>query len=252
MRIVLIVCALSLAFLSCSSGNDSGEKPTNGEDQFPAILVFSKTEGYRHASIPDGIAALRELADKHHFRVSAVEDANYFSEDSLQAFQAVVFLNTTEDVLNESQQEALKQFVQQGNGFMGIHSAADTEYEWPWYGKMIGAYFDGHPAIQEAKLEVIVPTHPSTAHLPDIWIRTDEWYNYRDIQSTIKPLINLDESSYEGGTNGDYHPIAWTHEFEGARIFYTGGGHTAGSYSEPLFLQHLSGGLAYVLGRTEQ
>ena len=253
--VLLFIFSLTLALAGCSPGNSDERRPSvinQSKEEEGHILIFSKTEGYRHASIPDGIATMSELAGEMNMGVTATEDAGYFTGDSLERFQAVVFLNTTGDVLNESQQQALVHFIEQGKGFMGIHSATDTEYGWPWYGQMIGAYFDGHPQIQQADLEVLVPTHPATSHLPDIWTRTDEWYNFRDIQGSIKPLINIDESSYQGGTNGTYHPIAWTHDFEGARIFYTAGGHTAGSYSEPLFVDHLSGGLAYVLGREEE
>ena len=130
---------------------------------------------------------------------------------------------------------------------MGVHAAADTEYGWPWYGQMIGARFASHPAVQEATLNVLTFHHPSTKPLHGQWIRTDEWYNFRNIQPWIIPLINLDESTYDGGTNGETHPIAWYHEFEGGRIFYTAGGHTKESYSEPLFIDHLRGGLEYVL-----
>ena len=135
---------------------------------------------------------------------------------------------------------------------MGIHAASDTEYDWPWYGRMVGAYFDSHPNnpnVRMATLEVVNPNHPATSHLNNSWERSDEWYNFRDINPDIEVLINLDEDSYEGGTNGEFHPIAWFHEYEGGRVFYTGGGHTSSSFDEADFQQHLLGGIEYCLNR---
>lgn len=126
-------------------------------------------------------------------------------------------------MLNEQQQQALKNFIQNGGGFMGIHSATDTEYEWLWYGQINGAYFKSHPSIQQADLFVLRNDHPSIEFLPGVWVRTDEWYNFRYIQNHIIPLINIDELSYEGGENGEIHPLAWYHEFEDRRVFYTAG-----------------------------
>lgn len=215
----------------------------------PNLLVFTKTDGYRHASIPDGVKALREIGMENGFSIDHTEDATRFSAENLQQYDAVVFLNTTEDILNEEQQNAFKQYFRSGGGFAGIHAASDTEYEWPWYGRLVGAYFKSHPRIQEATVRVLNRDHPSTRHLPAKWVRTDEWYNFRDIQPHINVLANLDESTYEGGENGNNHPIAWYHEFEGGRVFYTAGGHTSESYSEPMFRQHLLGGIEYVLGK---
>ena len=135
---------------------------------------------------------------------------------------------------------------------MGIHAASDTEYGWPWYGKLVGAYFTSHPNdpnVREAKMNVVNREHPSTVHLKDTWVRNDEWYNYENINPDMNVLIYLDETSYEGGTNGDNHPIAWYQEFDGGRVFYTGGGHTNESYDEPDFQKHLVGGINYCLGR---
>lgn len=132
---------------------------------------------------------------------------------------------------------------------MGIHAAADTEFDWPWYGRLVGGYFVDHPEIQQAKIRLVDGDHPATAHLPELWTRTDEWYNYKDFNPNVHVLLNLEESSYKGGSNGENHPIAWYHEFEGGRAFYTGLGHTEESYDEPAFRQHLLGGLQWCLRR---
>jgi type 1 glutamine amidotransferase len=239
----LITVGLFLTAFSCAS--KSSTIPDKEQSQ---ILVFSKTEGFRHDAIPEGINAIKNLGEQEGFSVTATEDAAYFAEDSLQNYRAIIFLNTTGNVLNDEQQEALRAFLTKGGGFMGVHAATDTEYEWPWYGRMIGAYFNSHPKIQEAELQVLDKTHPSTTFLPDSWTRTDEWYNFRDIQDHINPLIMLDETSYKGGENGENHPMAWYHEFEGGRVFYTGGGHTKRSYSDSLFIKHLMGGIEYASG----
>lgn len=212
------------------------------------LLLFSKTDGYRHSSIPDGIRAIKELGNKHGLLLHETEDADFFNNNTLALYDAVIFLNTSEDVLNNSQQEALKRYIQRGGGFVGIHAAADTEYDWPWYGQMVGAYFKSHPKIQQATVQVINKNHPSTRHLPESWVRTDEWYNYKNIQPDINVLARLDEDTYRGGENGEIHPIAWYKEFQGGRVFYTGGGHTSESYSERLFRQHLLGGIQYAAG----
>lgn len=213
----------------------------------PSVLIFTKTEGFRHSSIPRGVAALQSLANDRPFRTHHTEDADNFHPDSLENFDGVIFLNTTGNILDAQQQQALMKFIQQGGGFMGIHAAADTEYNWAWYGRMIGAYFDGHPPVQEATLQVRDKSHPATSFLPSRWVRTDEWYNFKNIRPGIRVLITIDESTYRGGTNGQNHPVAWYREFEGGRMFYTALGHTADSYADSLFRKHLWGGLKYIL-----
>lgn len=240
---------LFLVFILTMCNGDSLSPAADTGKPVLRLLVFSKTNGYRHESIPAGVAAIQKLGQEHEVQVTATEDAAYFVADSLVKFKAVVFLSTTQNVLNPMQQTAFEKYIQGGGGFVGIHAAADTEYDWPWYNKLVGAYFESHPQVQQASIKVLDKNHPSTAHLPEKWERTDEWYNFRDINPEIKVLANLDEESYTGGKNGDQHPIAWYHEFDGGRAFYTGLGHTTQSYSEPLFLQHLWGGIIYAMGK---
>lgn len=214
----------------------------------PRILVFSKTAGYRHASIKEGKLALMKLGRENGFQVDTTENENYFNEDSLKKYSAIVFLSTTGNVLNSPQQINFERYIQAGGGYIGIHAAADTEYDWPWYGKLAGAYFMSHPKIQEANLNIRNKNHISTKHLPENWVRKDEWYNYKEINRDVQVLINIDEKSYQGGENGENHPIAWFHEFDGGRAFYTGLGHTNESYSEENFLKHILGGIKYAIG----
>lgn len=213
-----------------------------------SILVFSKTAGYRHASIADGKSALLKLSHDNNFSVDTTEDATWFTDKKLKKYSAVIFLSTTGDVLNNEQQKAFERFIQSGKGFVGVHAATDTEYDWPWYAKLVGANFESHPKQQKARLNVIDKTHLSTSHLPDIWERTDEWYNFKNINPAIKVIITIDESSYEGGKNGLSHPMAWYLEYDGGKSFYTELGHTPESYSDTFFLKHLLGGIKYVTG----
>lgn len=214
-----------------------------------SILVFSKTEGYVHKSIGAGESALEFLGDRNKFNVITTKNAAEFTSEKLKKYKTVVFLNTTGDVLNAEQQKAFEEYIQNGGGYVGIHAAADTEYDWPWYGKLVGAYFDSHPQQQTAHIRIKDSTHLSTKHLSAIWERFDEWYNYKQISPKIQVVAELVESSYEGGTNGDFHPIAWYQEYDGGRIFYTGLGHTNEAYTDEKFLDHLLGGIEYVLGR---
>lgn len=216
------------------------------------ILVYTKTLGYRHKSIEKGVKTLKELGKKNNFQITQTEDSLQFNLKNLEKYQLVIFLSTTMDVLGAEQEKAFTEYIRGGGSFMGIHAATDTEYEWPWYGKLVGAYFESHPNdpnVREASMNVVDKNHSSTKHLDDTWTRSDEWYNYKNINPDLKVLIFLDESTYEGGTNDDFHPIAWYHEFEGGRSFYTGGGHTKESFDEPAFQKHLLGGINYCLGR---
>ena len=212
------------------------------------VLVFSKTAGFRHDAIPAGIAAIRQLGAANGFSVTATEDAAQFTTANLAQYQAVVFLSTTGDVLNAAQQTAFEQYIASGKGYVGVHAAADTEYDWAWYGGLVGAYFLSHPAIQQANVRVEDRTNASTAHLPQTWTRTDEWYNYRtNPRARVRVLANLDEGSYSGGSMGD-HPITWCQNYGGGRAWYTGLGHTQQSYSDANFTRMLLGGLQIAAG----
>ncbi len=213
------------------------------------ILVFSRTLGYHHASIPTGIAAIQKIGKENNMEVDTTTDANFFNAKQLEKYAAVVFLSTTGNVLNDEQQTAFENYIKKGGGFVGIHAATDTEYDWAWYNQLVGAYFKSHPKQQEAVLHIIDPTHISTMHLPKEWKRFDEWYNFKSIQPNLHVLITIDEKSYTGGENGDYHPMAWWHDFDGGRAFYTELGHTDESYADPLFIQHVTGGIAYAVNR---
>jgi len=213
------------------------------------VLVFSFTAGFTHASIPAGHDAIAKLGLENGFEVDSTSNPTAFTDGNLSEYDAVVFLSTTGDVLNETQQVAFQRFIQAGGGYLGIHAASDTEYGWPWYGQLVGGYFVNHPAVQEASLIVHDQTHPATSHLPAIWTRTDEWYNLRMVNDDIIPLISIDETTYDVGrgiTEGDSHPMVWYHEFDGGRSLYAEPGHTNETWVEEAFLQLILGGIQWV------
>ncbi|WP_405621382.1 ThuA domain-containing protein [Streptomyces sp. NBC_01511] len=213
------------------------------------VLVFSKTAGFRHDSIPVGTQTIRDLGAANNFTVTATEDSNAFTTANLANFKAVVFLSTTGDVLNASQQTALQGYVDGGGGYFGIHAAADTEYDWPQYQQLVGAWFKSHPAIQQATVKNEDRSHAATSHLGQTWSRTDEWYNYRtNPRPQVRVLQSLDESSYSGGEMSGDHPITWCHPQGNGRSFYTGLGHTQESYADPAFRSLLLGGIRYAAG----
>jgi len=245
-----------LATVACSAATQSTlHAPSSPSGVTPAVppsfsvLVFSRTEGFRHDSIPAGVSAIRQLGQQRGFSVDASEDAGTFADEVLIKYKVVVFLSTTGDVLNTAQQAAFERYIRAGGGFVGIHSATDTEYDWPFYGALVGAYFAGHPDIQTATVQLDSSVNASTASLPRLWIRKDEWYNFqKNPRGSVDVLATLDERTYSGGTMAGDHPIMWSHTYEGGRAWYTAGGHTTESYSEPLFVDHLGKGILWAAG----
>lgn len=217
------------------------------------VLVFTKTLGWHHQSINEGVDALRGLALRHHFLMDWEEDASIFNDERLKQYQVIIFLLTTGDILNDEQQAAMERFIRSGKGFVGIHSASDTEYDWDWYTKMVGRTFHIHPEIQTAKLEVLDPKFPGLEVMPKRLLWTEEWYEFSPERSKdLHYILAVDEKTYDpaadwgkvkGTGMGKFHPIAWYHHYDGGRAFYTALGHQPATYSEPLFLAHVYGGI---------
>lgn len=241
----------------------------------PRVLVFSRTTGYRHESIPAGVAALREVCAADGIDVDATEDATRFLH--LDGYAAVVFLSASGTVLDGRQRAAFAGYLRAGGGFAGVHAASTAEGDWPFYGHLVGASFTRHPEIQPATLRVEDRDHPATAHLGGTWRWVDEWYDFAaDPRPRVRVLLSVDESTYSGGGMGVGHPIAWCHEIDwrrepfrdepvrdrpdraepsqgrpgraGARSFYTALGHTSEAYQDPAFRAHLRGGVRYATG----
>lgn len=239
----------ALVTLLCLAGCASGPSPRAG---FSA-LVFSKTLMFRHASITNGIAAIQKLGAENRFQVDATEDSSWFTPANLAKYKVVIFLSTSGDILNENQQAAFKEFIERGGGLVAIHAgvAGDvaTEGGWPWYGEALCARFTNHSAIVEAAIDVEDLRNPSTAGLPKRWVRKDEWYNFIESpRSQVRVLASLDESTYKGGTMHGDHPVAWCKKMGRGRVWYTALGHTETSFAEPLFLEHLLGGIQVAAG----
>jgi len=234
----------------------------DGHPRFSA-LVFSKTAAFRHDSIPAGVAAIQQLGARHHFSVDATEDAAAFTDANLARYDVVIWLSTTGDVLNDAQQAAFERYIRAGGGYAGIHAASDTEYDWAWYGGLVGAYFRDHPGsvnaqYQVATVKVFGRDTAATRPLPRRWEREEEWYNFRtNPRDTVRVLAEVDESTYDprgysepGGSPGmgPHHPISWCQPYDGGRAFYTAMGHKAEYYAEPLLLAHLLGGIRMAAG----
>ncbi|WP_097911257.1 ThuA domain-containing protein [Streptomyces sp. b84] len=216
------------------------------------VLVYTRTTAYRHESIPAARTALRELGEEEGFTVETSEDPAVFTDASLAGRGAVVFLSTSGDVLTEEGRAALRRWITDGGGFLGVHSAACTEYDWPYYGELLGARFAGHPAFQPGTVLVENRNHPATAHLPARWEWSDEWYDFRTgpRRPGVRVLATVDETGYEGGGMGADHPLVWCGDSGAGRSFYTALGHADEAYSDPAFRRHLLGGLRWAAGVT--
>jgi cytochrome c len=244
-KYLLVLLIIPFLFFSCNNKR-SGD---------PKVLIFSKTAGFYHESIPDGIAAIMKLGEENGFSVDTTTNSALINEENLQQYAAVIWLSTTGDVLNHYQEADFERYIQAGGGYVGIHAATDTEYHWGWYNRLAGAYFwnhpgmgDPHPNVQDGSINVTDRTHSTTRFLPEIWNRRDEWYSFKQMNPDVNVLMDIDEHSYQGGYAMGHHPVAWYHDFDGGRAFYTAGGHTTESFQEELFLKHILEGIKYAMG----
>ena len=285
LRLTAGLCALAVG-LSCSPGDDPdcvdpiidvGDPYESAGDAGVVgpfkILVYAYSTGFRHDSIPQGIAALRELGAVNGFGVEVKGSAQnrrggycgnrpepadlaYFRTENLALYAAIVFLNTTTPatpttpLLDDTGKAALEAYIRGGGGFVGIHAATDAEYGWAFYHELLGATFLNHGPAVESMLRIEDATHPAMRALPDPWARYDEWYNFTvNPRPTAHVLLTLDEATYPDNPSpmGD-HPIAWCKTVGDGRSFYTGLGHTAAAFNDPLVLRHLLGGILYASG----
>jgi type 1 glutamine amidotransferase len=245
---------LALCVLVGACSRQATRATTDAAAEVPAggfrVLLFSRTTGFRHDSIPAAVAALTELGATGGYGAEATEDPAAFTAANLARFRVIVFLMTTGDPLDDAAQSQFEAWIAAGGNWVGVHSAADTEYDWPFYGQLVGAYFKQHPAVQQATVHVEVGDHPATAGLPSSWVRTDEWYDFQTNPRAIATvLMTIDESTYSGGMMGADHPLVWAHSTTGGgRAIYTEMGHTSESYADPLFRQHLVGAIRWAAG----
>jgi uncharacterized protein len=222
--------------------------------QFKALLVTT-TNGWHHESLHYGVVGLKELAVRNYFDLVLLENPNGFTDKYLEQFQVLIFLNTTGNILDSAQQKVMERFIRSGKGFAGIHSASDTEYDWDWYTKLVGRMFHIHPVIQTASLNILDATFPGLQGFANNKLWTDEWYEFgpEKIQG-LNYILGVDESTYDpnvqwgekkGKGMGQVHPLAWYHNFEGGRSFYTALGHLPSVYRDEAFLHHLYAGILW-------
>jgi len=222
--------------------------------QFKALLI-TKTQRWHHESINDGVTALKEMAKRNFFEIQWHQDATKITDHYLSSFQVIIFLNTTGSIFSDDEKKSIERFIQSGKGFAGIHSASDTEYGWEWYTKLVGRMFHIHPVIQTAKLKLIDNKFLGMQGFSEGQIWTDEWYEFEEEksknlhyvlavdESTYNPIVEWTEKKLNGQGMGNFHPIAWYHEFDGGRSFYTSLGHLSAEYADQTFLNHIYGGI---------
>lgn len=240
----LVMVMIVLVWMGCkkSSEPEASKAPVH-------ILIYSKTKAFRHECIEPGGTALQTYFQSKGVLTTMTEDSTVFHPDRLKAFDAVMFFQTTGNVLDSIQQVYFQQYIRSGKGYAGIHAAADTEYDWPWYGQLVGAYYSGHPDIQQGTLVKRDTSHPACKHLPDRWTRTDEWYNFKTAPANVNVLLSIDETTFQGGTMNNEHPMSWYHTYDGGRSFYTALGHTVESYRDTMFLEHILQGVKWAAGK---
>lgn len=241
-------CVVALAGCVSHPAHEPAQKVAGGT---PArVLVFSRTAGFRHDSIPVTIDTLRTLGAQSGLTVDATEDATFFDDATLARYAAVVFAQTTREVLDPTQQAAFERYVANGGGFMGVHAAADSGYTWPWYGDLVGAWFARHPdGLQTVR--VVFENGSGPAGVRD-WRVTDEIYDYRrNPRPQVRVIASVDPASHPSGGMGDDHPIAWCHTNAGGRAWYTGLGHDAALFADQVFRAHLQRGLLWSTRRSD-
>lgn len=253
LRTLFLALTLTLAS-ACGTearrGHSSDRKSV--EQERLSVLVFTKTNGYRHDSIPDGVKAISKLGRAHRMTVDTTASPARFTAKTLGRYDAVIFLSTTgTPIAKRSQQRAFERYIRAGGGYLGVHAASDTRGKWPWYTDLVGARFTRHaPGTPRASVRVEDRSSAATKDLPAVWTRSDEWYEFdRNPRGAAHVLATVDETTYDGGTMGQDHPIAWCHRYDGGRSVYTAMGHTRESFAERRYLAHLLGAIEMAAGR---
>jgi type 1 glutamine amidotransferase len=243
---------LSIAIIFISISCKKNELPSRDPNGPPQILLFTKTQGFKHQSQEFAIGAIQSYFASKGVRTLVNSDSSVFTKEGLASYDAVMFLLTTGNVLGPAEEKSIQEYIRGGGGFIGVHSAADTEYDWPWYGQLLGAYFDDHTQVMDAIVYKTDTLHISTRHMAKRTIFRDEWYNFKSLPENVWVLLTVDEKTYPGGKHGDHHPISWSHPFEGGRSFYTALGHPVEMYEDTSFLEHLRMGALWAAKKSPQ
>ena len=243
----ILVVILTILFSSISTLHAEGLFQKHSPHNSIRLLIFTKTQQdlYIHKVTATAVEAIKNLADRFGVQTTVSNDSSIFSTINLDQFQTVIFINNNGDILGDIQKNAIQNFIKSGKGIVVLHGGILANKNWPWFEQLIGAKFADHPQIQHAKLTLATDDHPVNKGLPQQWQHRDEWYNFVLMPVNIEPLILIDESSYQGGTHGVYHPIAWIREHGAGRVFYSAMGHTEESWANEIFLQHIANGISY-------
>lgn len=223
------------------------------------ILVYTKNgKGYVHQNIAASVVALKKLGNENNWIVDVSDNPSVMTNEILAKYDCLVFSNTNNEIFDtEEQRQAFKDYMHHGGAFVGIHSASGSERNWPWFTALVGGMFKKHPAFQTFDVKVVNKKHLSTKMLPEIWTKEDECYYLQELNPAIQVLLAADlrtvkdenKATYPGRIFGDYFPLAWCHEYEGGRVFFTALGHDAKDYSDSVYLEHLEGGILWALGK---
>jgi len=250
---ILIVIIMFTSLVPTFAQPDNRFRQPHSGNQFE-VLLYTSPDHWHNLTEPVAILEFQEMANRHAFGLTWTTVNSRFNDKALEQFDVIVFLQSTTRDFNEEQLESFKKFIRNGGGFVGIHGTSACRREGEWFRKLVGRTLTDHPEEQTAVMNIVNKNHPSTMHLPDRWIWTDEWYSYTDaLTENQKMLITLDESTYDpdrtwGNPNrktamGEFHPIAWCQEYDGGRSFYTTLGHMPALFKDPWFLDHIYGGI---------
>ena len=226
------------------------------------ILVYTKNgKGFVHKNIASSVEAIKKIGEANKLIVDVSDDPVVMTTENLAKYNCLVFSNTGNDIFDtEQQKQAFVDYIHKGGAFVGIHSASDSEQSWPWFARMVGGKFKRHPGFQSFEIKVIDKNHPSTSNLPEIWKKEDECYFMDELNPNIQILLAADlrtvkdseKAAYPGRVFGDYFPVAWCHKFEGAKVFYTALGHNSKDYTDTTYLEHLTGGILWAIGKNSK
>jgi uncharacterized protein len=224
------------------------------------VLVYTRNQVgqglYVHDNIAASVAALKKLGEENKFGVDVSDDPTVFTDANLKKYRALIFDNVNNQVLDtEGQKAAFQRYIRAGGGFVGLHSASGAMRQWSWYWSLLGGKFKRHPKLQPFTIHVKDPKDISTAHLPATFQWTDEFYYVDEIPAGRHVLLagdltTLDDpakDTYPGKLFGDEFPLAWRHEFEGGRSWYTALGHQKEHYSDPRLMKHILGGILWAM-----
>lgn len=256
--ILLVVSSPAVVYSQSSASSASAPIDTKG---MHALIYTKNGEGFVHDNIESSIKGLEKLLREKGMTFDTSEDPSLFTTDNLKKYDVLIFSSTNNETFdNDRQRSAFQKYIQKGGGFVGIHSASGSERNWPWFWAMLGGKFYRHPPFQSFNIVKIDPDHSSATAVPDYWEREDECYYLKELNPDIHIILAADLMSiddpkmeeYPSNTFGKYFPVTWCHSFDGGHQWYTSLGHAPEHYEDPVFMDHIWGGIEWVLRkRTE-